>query len=229
MVHVGPEFRFKARPMASATCTGRAGEAGGIASNFCLTPEFQMEIFFTSTLLVAIAEIGDKTMLLAILLGTRFKRPLPIIAGIFVATIFNHALAAWAGSALAGFFASDAFRYAIAIGFVLMAGWTLIPDKVDDDMQVASKRGAFVATTIAFFLVEMGDKTQVATIALGAQYQAVAAVAAGTTLGMMLANVPAVYLGEKIVKLVPLAAVRVGAAALFLIIGIFQISVLLAH
>ena len=103
-----------------------------------------MEIFFTSAVLVAIAEIGDKTMLLAILLATRFKQPLPIIAGIFVATIANHALAAWAGSALAGFFASDAFRYAIAFGFILMAGWTLIPDKVDDDMKVASQRGAFL-------------------------------------------------------------------------------------
>lgn len=188
-----------------------------------------MEIFFTSTLLVAVAEIGDKTMLLAILLATRFKQPLPIIAGIFVATLANHALAAWAGSALAGFFASDAFRFAIATGFILMAGWTLIPDKVDDDMQVASKRGAFVATAVAFFLVEMGDKTQVATIALGAQYHDVLAVTAGTTLGMMLANVPAVFLGEKIVKLVPLTLVRVSAAALFFIIGIFQISILLAH
>lgn len=214
---------FKARPMASATCTGRAGEAGGIASNFCLTPEFQMEIFFTSTLLVAVAEIGDKTMLLAILLATRFKQPLPIIAGIFVATIANHALAAWAGNALAGFFASDVFRYAIAIGFILMAGWTLIPDKVDDEMQIASRRGAFLATTIAFFLVEMGDKTQVATIALGAQYQAVAAVAAGTTLGMMLANVPAVYLGEKLVEKVSLKVVHIIAALMFLFLGIWQL------
>jgi Ca2+/H+ antiporter, TMEM165/GDT1 family len=182
-----------------------------------------MEIFFTSTLLVAIAEIGDKTMLLAILLATRFKQPLPIIAGIFVATIFNHALAAWAGSALAGFFASDAFRYAIAFGFILMAGWTLIPDKVDEDMQVASGRGAFVATTIAFFLVEMGDKTQVATIALGAQYHAVVAVAAGTTLGMMLANVPAVYLGEKLVEKVSLKVVHIIAASMFLFLGIWQL------
>ncbi len=217
------EAQLKARPMASATCTGRAGVAGGIASNFCLTPEFQMEIFFTSAVLVAIAEIGDKTMLLAILLATRFKQPLPIIAGIFVATIANHALAAWAGSALAGFFGSDAFRYAIAFGFVLMAGWTLIPDKVDDDMQVASQRGAFVATTIAFFLVEMGDKTQVATIALGAQYHSVLAVAAGTTLGMMLANVPAVYLGEKLVEKVSLKVVHIIAASMFLFLGIWQL------
>jgi len=159
-----------------------------------------MEIFVASTLLVAVAEIGDKTMLLAILLATRFKKPLPIIAGIFAATMANHALAAWAGSALASILMSDTFRIAVAIGFILMAAWTLIPDKVDDDMKVASQRGAFVATTIAFFLVEMGDKTQVATIALGAQYHAVLVVAAGTTLGMMIANVPAVYLGEKLVE-----------------------------
>lgn len=217
------EMRFKARPMASATCTGRAGAAGGIASNFCLAPEFQMDIFFTSALLVAIAEIGDKTMLLAILLATRFKQPLPIIAGIFTATVANHALAAWAGSALAGFFASDGFRYAIAFGFIVMAGWTLIPDKVDDDLQVASKRGAFAATTIAFFFVEMGDKTQVATIALGAQYHSVVAVAAGTTIGMMIANVPAVYLGDRLVEKLSLKIVRFIAATMFLILGIWQL------
>lgn len=182
-----------------------------------------MDVFLTSTALVAIAEIGDKTQLLAILLATRFKKPLPIIAGIFAATILNHALAAWAGSALAGFFASEAFRYAIAIGFILMAGWTLIPDKVDDDLKVASGRGVFLTTAIAFFFVEMGDKTQVATIALGAQYHAVIAVAAGTTFGMMLANVPAVYLGEKLVQKVSLKLVRIVAASMFLALGIWQI------
>lgn len=182
-----------------------------------------MEIFLTSTLLVAIAEMGDKTQLLAILLATRFKKPVPIIAGIFVATILNHALAAWAGSALAGFFASDLFRVAVAVGFILMAGWTLIPDKVDDDMKVATGRGAFLATTIAFFFVEMGDKTQVATIALGAQYHAVGLVAAGTTLGMMLANVPAVYFGDKLVAKLPLHWIRIGAAAMFLALGLWQL------
>jgi putative Ca2+/H+ antiporter (TMEM165/GDT1 family) len=182
-----------------------------------------MEIFFASTLLVAVAEIGDKTMLLAILLATRFKKPLAIIAGIFAATMANHALAAWAGSALASVFMSDTFRIAVAIGFILMAAWTLIPDKVDDDMKVASQRGAFVATTIAFFLVEMGDKTQVATIALGAQYHAVLVVAAGTTLGMMIANVPAVYLGEKLVEKVSLRIVHRIAASMFLFLGLWQL------
>lgn len=188
-----------------------------------------MEIFFTSTLLVAIAEIGDKTQLLAILLATRFKKPLPIIGGIFVATIANHALAAWAGSALAGFFASDGFRYAIAFGFILMAGWTLIPDKVDDDMKVASGSGAFIATLVAFFLVEMGDKTQVATIALGAQYHSVLLVAAGTTLGMMLANVPAVYFGDKLVEKISLKWIRIIAASLFLFLGAWQLWELWTH
>lgn len=182
-----------------------------------------MDAFLTSTTLVAIAEIGDKTMLLAILLATRFKQPLPIIAGIFAATILNHALAAWAGSALASFFASEGFRYAIAIGFILMAGWTLIPDKVDDDLKVANGRGVFLTTAIAFFLVEMGDKTQVATIALGAQYHNVLAVAAGTTFGMMLANVPAVFLGEKLVQKISLKWIRIIAASLFLFLGVWQL------
>jgi putative Ca2+/H+ antiporter (TMEM165/GDT1 family) len=198
------------------------GVANGIASKNCLTRDIFMEIFFTSTLLVAVAEIGDKTMLLAILLATRFKKPIPVIAGIFTATIANHALAAWAGSALATIFMSDTFGYVVAIGFILMAAWTLVPDKVDD-IKVVSQGGAFIATTIAFFVVEMGDKTQVATIALGAQYHAVWAVAAGTTLGMMIANVPAVYLGEKLVAKISLRTVHIIAASMFLVLGIWQL------
>ncbi len=227
MVYVGPydlygSSWFKARPMASAIRTGRAGWPVALRRKNCLTPDVFMEIFFTSTLLVAIAEIGDKTMLLAILLATRFKKPLPVIAGIFAATIANHALAAWAGSALASIFISDTLRYAVAIGFVLMAAWTLIPDKVDENVKVASQRGAFVATTLAFFVVEMGDKTQVATIALGAQYHAIWTVAAGTTLGMMIANVPAVYLGEQLVAKISLRTVHIIAAAMFLGLGLWQ-------
>ena len=199
------------------------GVAGGIASKNCLTRDIFMEIFFTSTLLVAVAEIGDKTMLLAILLATRFKKPIPVIAGIFTATIANHALAAWAGSALASIFMSDTFGYVVAIGFILMAAWTLVPDKVDDDIKVVSQGGAFIATTIAFFVVEMGDKTQVATIALGAQYHTVWAVAAGTTIGMMIANVPAVYLGEKLVAKISLRTVHIVAAVMFLLLGLWQL------
>lgn len=180
-----------------------------------------MSIVLASTLLVTFAEIGDKTMLLAILLAVRFRQPLPIIAGIFAATIVNHALAAWAGTAVAGLLEGWWFRFAVAIGFLAMAVWTLIPDSIDEEDTGISgtARGAFVTTTIAFFAAEMGDKTQIATIALGAQYQDVLLVAIGTTLGMMLANVPAVFLGERMTRLVPLHWMRMATAFLFALLG----------
>lgn len=180
-----------------------------------------MSIVLASTLLVTFAEIGDKTMLLAILLAVRFRQPMPIIAGIFAATIVNHALAAWAGSAVAGLLEGWWFRFAVAIGFLAMAAWTLIPDKIDEaDTGVnGTARGAFLTTTIAFFAAEMGDKTQIATVALGAQYQDVLLVAIGTTLGMMLANVPAVFLGERMTRLVPLHWMRMATAVLFALLG----------
>lgn len=181
-----------------------------------------LEALFTSTAIVALAEIGDKTQLLAIVLAARFKRPLPIIAGILVATLANHFLAAMAGSLAAGWFDGQAFRYAVAIGFLAMAGWTLVPDKFEDDEAPASSRqGAFLTTLIAFFLVEMGDKTQIATIGLGARFHDALAVTAGTTLGMMVANVPAVLLGGEIVKRVPLGLVRAVAALLFAALGLW--------
>ena len=188
-----------------------------------------MDAFLASTAVVALAEIGDKTMLLAILLATRYRAPGAIIAGILFATLANHALAAWVGSAAAGLVDAPWFRWAIALGFLAMAAWTLVPDTFDDDDAdaVKARGGAFLTTLVAFFLVEMGDKTQVATIALGAQYHAVAAVAAGTTLGMMIANVPAVFLGEAIVRRVPMHVVRWAAAALFAALGIAQIVLLL--
>ena len=182
-----------------------------------------MEAFLTSTALVALAEIGDKTMLLAIVLAARFGRPLPIIAGIFLATILNHALAAWAGSLAAGFFEGQWFRIAVAVSFVAMGLWTLVPDKLDENEAPQPRRGAFLTTLVAFFIVEMGDKTQIATVALGAQFASVAAVAAGTTLGMMVANVPAVLLGEALVRRVSLKAVRIAAAALFVIVGVWML------
>ncbi len=183
-----------------------------------------MEAFFTSAAIVAFAEIGDKTMLLAILLATRFRQPVPIILGIFAATLVNHGLAALAGQQIAGLLEAGWFQWAVALGFVAMALWTLIPDKIDDEeVNVSQKGSVFLTTTIAFFLVEMGDKTQVATVALGAHYQSVIAVAAGTTLGMMLANIPAVYLGEELVKRVSLNIVRIFAASLFLALGLWQI------
>lgn len=183
-----------------------------------------MEAFLASTALVAFAEIGDKTMLLAIILAARFRQPLPIIAGIFVATIFNHALAAWAGAAIAGLLAGFWFQLLVAIGFLAMAAWTLVPDKMDDDdAPIASAQGAFLTTVFAFFAAEMGDKTQIATVALGAQYHNVLIVSAGTTLGMMIANVPAVLLGNKITQLVPMKAMRMTAALIFAALGLFAL------
>ncbi len=188
-----------------------------------------MDAFLTSTLLVALAEIGDKTQLLAILLATRFRKPVPIIAGIFAATIVNHFLAALLGHGVAGLLDSPAFRIAVALGFIAMGLWTLVPDKMDDDdFRQPGGAGVFLTTTIAFFLVEMGDKTQVATVALGAQFGGgpggVALVAAGTTLGMMIANIPAVYLGEALVARIRLGLVRAVAAALFVGLGLWMLG-----
>ena len=183
-----------------------------------------MEAFLTSTAVVALAEIGDKTMLLAIVLATRFRKPLPIIAGIFCATIANHALAALLGASAASFLTADWFRYLVAASFIVMGLWTLVPDTFEDKDKPGGARGAFLTTLIAFFLVEMGDKTQIATIALGARYLDVWLVAAGTTLGMMIANVPAVFLGEVLVKRVPLGVVRAVAAALFVAIGLWMLA-----
>lgn len=183
-----------------------------------------MEALFTSTAVVALAEIGDKTQLLAILLATRFKRPLPIILGILVATLANHALAALLGAQAAAFLDSDIFRYVIGASFVAMAAWTLIPDKFEDDDAPKSHAGAFMTTLVAFFLVEMGDKTQIATIALGARFHDVFTVTAGTTLGMMIANVPAIFLGHELLKRVDLNKVRMIAAALFLVIGLWVLA-----
>ena len=184
-----------------------------------------MEALFTSMAVVALAEIGDKTQLLAIVLAARFKQPLAIIAGIFAATIANHFLAALIGTQAASLLDGPGFRFAIAASFIAMAAWTLIPDKLDDDPQPKPARfGAFVATTIAFFLVEMGDKTQIATVALGARFNDVIAVTMGTTIGMMLANVPAVFLGNELLKRVPLKVVRWVAAGLFLMIGLWLLA-----
>lgn len=184
-----------------------------------------MNALLTSTAVVALAEIGDKTQLLAIVLATRFRKPWAIVAGILFATLANHFLAALVGQQVAHLLDGLWFRLAVAVSFVAMAAWTLIPDKLDDDDAPKPARfGAFVTTLIAFFLVEMGDKTQVATIALGAQFQSVLAVMAGTTLGMMIANVPAVFLGHAIVERVPLKTVRTIAALLFLVIGLWLLA-----
>jgi putative Ca2+/H+ antiporter (TMEM165/GDT1 family) len=184
-----------------------------------------MDDFLTSTALVALAEMGDKTQLLAILLATRLRKPWPIIAGIFCATIANHFLAALLGHWVAGVMQAPWFRTAVALGFIAMAAWTLVPDSMDDDGpgHAPSSAGAFLTTLVAFFLVEMGDKTQIATVALGARFDNVYAVTLGTTFGMMIANVPAVLLGEALVKRIPLAPMRWAAAALFLGIGVWML------
>lgn len=188
-----------------------------------------MNILLSSAALVALAEMGDKTQLLAILLATRFRKPAPIIAGILVATLLNHFLAALVGHAVAGLLDSAAFRIAVAAGFIAMGVWTLIPDKIDDDnMNVSGSAGVLLATALAFFMVEMGDKTQVATVALGAQFGRsladVALVTIGTTLGMMIANIPAVWLGEALVRRLPLNLMRVMAATLFVGLGLWMLG-----
>lgn len=184
-----------------------------------------LSIFTASTAVVALAEIGDKTMLLAIVLAARLRAHWQILAGILVATLANHGLAALIGQEVAGLLDAPWFRTAVALGFIAMAAWTLVPDKLDDDEDsFAHRGGAFLTTLVAFFLVETGDKTQIATIALGAQYQDVVIVAAGTTLGMMLANAPAVFLGEELVKRVSLNATRIAAALLFLVLGLWQLA-----
>lgn len=179
-----------------------------------------MQALITSIAAVALAEIGDKTQLLAIVLATRFKRPWPIIAGIFAATIANHFLAALVGAEAAAYLQGRWFRYLIAASFIVMAVWTLVPDKLEEIDVRPPRFGVFVTTLIAFFLVEMGDKTQLATIALAARFHSVVEVMIGTTIGMMLANVPAVFLGNALIRRVPMRAVHIVAALLFLAIGL---------
>lgn len=183
-----------------------------------------MEALLTSTAVVALAEIGDKTQLLAILLAARFRAPLPIAAGILVATLANHFLAALVGAQAATMLDSAWFRYIVAASFIAMAAWTMIPDKADDLSDKPARFGAFLTTAIAFFLVEIGDKTQIATVALGARFQDTIAVTIGTTLGMMLANVPAILLGEALLRRVPMKLVHGIAAAAFLALGLWLIG-----
>lgn len=179
-----------------------------------------MEAFLISTGIVALAEIGDKTQLLAFILAAKFRKPIPIVLGILVATIANHALAGAFGAWITALMSPQTLRWVLGVSFIAMAIWTLIPDKLDEDDAKLAKFGVFGTTLVAFFLAEMGDKTQVATVALMAQYQTFFYVVAGTTLGMMIANVPAVLLGEKISQRMPVRAVHAAAAAIFAILGI---------
>ena len=168
--------------------------------------------------------MGDKTQLLAIVLAAMFKRPLPIILGIFIATLVNHALAGVLGSWVASALGPDILRWLIGVSFIAMAGWMLIPDKIDDTTAGDKQRfGVFGTTVLVFFLAEMGDKTQIATVALAARYHEIVAVVTGTTLGMMLANVPAVFLGETIAKKVSMPLVHGIAALIFAVLGVLTL------
>ena len=183
-----------------------------------------MEALLVSTGIVALAEIGDKTQLLAFILAARFRRPLPIILGILVATLANHTLAGALGAWLHELVDPTTLAWILAIGFLLMAGWMLIPDQFDEEDANLAKFGVFTTTLIAFFFAEMGDKTQVATVALAAQFQAFFQVVVGTTLGMMLANVPAVLLGDRISGTIPVRLVHGIAALIFAVLGIMALG-----
>jgi Ca2+/H+ antiporter, TMEM165/GDT1 family len=179
-----------------------------------------LEALFVSAGVVALAEIGDKTQLLALVLAARYRRPLPIILGILVATLVNHAIAGALGAWISSIVGPTAMRWILGLSFLAMAVWTLIPDKYEEQTAKPPRFGIFGATVIAFFLLEMGDKTQIATVALAARYASLAAVVAGTTLGMLLANVPAVLLGEVAARKLPMRLVHGIAAAVFAVLGI---------
>lgn len=180
-----------------------------------------MEAILISAVVVALAEIGDKTQLLAIVLAVRFRKPLPVIGGIFLATIINHGLSALAGYYIADILAGPWFQSIMGVGFLAMAAWTLIPDQLDDEEEPADYRGAFVTTLIAFFFVEIGDKTQIATAALAARFHMIVPVAIGTTIGMLLADVPVVILGYRAAYWLNLKLMHALAAAIFAVIGVW--------
>ena len=179
-----------------------------------------MSVLAISITTVALAEIGDKTQLLSLLLASRYRKPIPIIAAIFLATIANHALAAWLGVVVADYLSPQVLKWVVVVSFVAMAGWVLIPDKLDEEESISNK-GPFVASFIAFFIAEIGDKTQIATSILGAQYaDALMLVVLGTTIGMLLANVPVVLIGKLSADKLPLDWIRRVTAILFVLLAI---------
>jgi putative Ca2+/H+ antiporter (TMEM165/GDT1 family) len=179
-----------------------------------------MDAFLVSAAVVAVAEIGDKTQILALVLATRYRRPAPIILGILIATLANHALAAWVGGLVATWLGPALLRWILGGLFLAMAAWCLVPDKAGEVPRSGARAGAFFATLVAFFLVEIGDKTQLATVALAARFHTVLLVTAGTTVGMLLANVPVVLFGDAIARRLPLAAIRIAAALIFAALGV---------
>ena len=183
-----------------------------------------LETFGISALLVALAEMGDRTQLLTILLASRYGKPVPILLGVLAATLANHTLAALAGYYVSSLLDALWFRIPIGLSFIVMAGWVLIPDKESDAGETTSHRGVFLTTVFAFFIVEMGDKTQIATAALAARYANVWIVAAGTTTGMMLANIPAALFGQAITRAVPLKVMRYVSAAIYVALGFVSLA-----
>ncbi len=180
-----------------------------------------MESLLVSTGVVALAEIGDKTQLLAFILAARFKKPLPIILGILAATVVNHGLAGALGAWITATIRPEVLRWVLGASFIGMAIWTMIPDKIEEEeTQVAQRFGVFGATLVTFFLAEMGDKTQIATVAMAAHYAAPLPVVIGTTLGMLIADVPAVFVGDKLANRIPMKLVHTIAAAVFAILGV---------
>jgi putative Ca2+/H+ antiporter (TMEM165/GDT1 family) len=182
-----------------------------------------VEAFLVSTGVVALGEMGDKTQLLALMLAARFRRPWPIVAGILVATLVNHALAGAVGAWVAQALGPVVLRWVIGLSFIAMAVWMLIPDQADEVEGSEKRRGVFATTLLAFFFAEMGDKTQIATVAMAARYGDLVPVVAGSTLGLMLANVPAVFLGDKVAKLVPMRVVHAVSALIFLALGVLTL------
>ena len=180
-----------------------------------------MEAFLVSTGIVALAEIGDKTQLLTLLLASRFRKPWPIVTGIFIATLANHAIAGVVGAWIAREVGDQAMRWILGLSFLAMAAWMLVPDKLEGDAGASRKLGGvLVTTTLLFFVVEIGDKTQIATVALAARFESLAAVVLGTTLGMMLANAPVAFFGDALARRVPVRTVHVVAALVFAALGI---------
>jgi Ca2+/H+ antiporter, TMEM165/GDT1 family len=179
-----------------------------------------MEAFTISTASVAIGELGDKTQLLSLILATRLRKPLPIIAGIFVATLFNHLLACLVGEWAGALISPQILRWVLGISFLAVAAWALIPDKMDDEVKTRGNYGVFALTVVTFFLAEMGDKTQIVALALAAKYKDLIAVVAGTTLGMMIVNIPTVLFAERATRWIPVKLVRIAAAAIYAVLGI---------
>jgi Ca2+/H+ antiporter, TMEM165/GDT1 family len=204
------------------------GLGGGVRAKVHPPPDPEgpsMEAFLVSTMVVGLAEIGDKTQILSLMLAARFQRPLPILFGILFATIANHAAAGLAGKYFGDLLSGAWLRWILGLSFLSVAVWALFPDKYEGNDRAIGRSGAFMSTLVAFFLAEIGDKTQIATIGLAARFEQFYPVVAGTTLGMMLANIPAVFLGDKLATTLPVKAIRFTAAIVFAVLGILTLTV----